>query len=456
MVPTVASRGGDAVGRTMTYSRISSLLVSLMLTSTGLAQTGVMQVLPLPAGTNSPVGATALSTDGSAVAIVGTAPTPQWVARVQRIGGTGVDLGSLSLSPFTDTGFIGPLSVDGSTAFGGPVNLANPGAVRPWRWTASGGRVELPLPAGWTTPIANGLAGDGAFIVGSIVPPSVSGSRACRWVGSGPPELLAPVPSALNSVAKFVARDGTIFGTANVALSRVAFVRWTNGGATADIMADVGQSPFANWYMDVSRNGRVFVGERTTALTLTGRRAILSYNAAEPEELPTPPGFEGSSAFGISPDGRFVNVMGYRTPSGGQSSTVGFVWSRARGLHTYNEFLAQRGVDLAGWDVLSLSLRADSGRRFSGVARLNNVPVAYYVDTEPYSCSGADLDDGSGTGHPDRTHTIDDLVYFLRVWERGDLAADMDDGTRIGDGNPDGAVNVDDLLWFLYLWESDC
>lgn len=66
----------------------------------------------------------------------------------------------------------------------------------------------------------------------------------------------------------------------------------------------------------------------------------------------------------------------------------------------------------------------------------------------------ADMDDGSGLGVPDGGVTIDDLLYYLRTFEAGDLGGDIDDGS--GQGTPDGGVTIDDLLYYLLRFEVGC
>jgi len=66
----------------------------------------------------------------------------------------------------------------------------------------------------------------------------------------------------------------------------------------------------------------------------------------------------------------------------------------------------------------------------------------------------ADLDDGSGTGACDGGVTIDDLLYYLGVFEAGALEADVDDGSS--SGTPDGGVTIDDLLYYLLRFENGC
>ncbi len=66
----------------------------------------------------------------------------------------------------------------------------------------------------------------------------------------------------------------------------------------------------------------------------------------------------------------------------------------------------------------------------------------------------ADVDDGSGTGTPDGGVTIDDLIYYLGLFEAGDSGADVDDGS--GGGCTDGGVTIDDLIYYLTRFESGC
>ncbi len=74
----------------------------------------------------------------------------------------------------------------------------------------------------------------------------------------------------------------------------------------------------------------------------------------------------------------------------------------------------------------------------------------------PDACENcvADVDDGTFTGTPDFGVTIDDLLYYLFIFEEGSVAADVDDGTSTG--TPDGGVTIDDLLYFLQRFEAGC
>lgn len=66
----------------------------------------------------------------------------------------------------------------------------------------------------------------------------------------------------------------------------------------------------------------------------------------------------------------------------------------------------------------------------------------------------ADVDNGSGLGHPDGGVTIEDLLFYLQLFDSGDIRADVDNGS--GMGIHDDGVTIDDLLFFLFRFESGC
>lgn len=66
----------------------------------------------------------------------------------------------------------------------------------------------------------------------------------------------------------------------------------------------------------------------------------------------------------------------------------------------------------------------------------------------------ADFDDGNATGVPDGGVTIDDLLYYLGMFDSGDARADVDDGNF--SGIPDGGVTIDDLLFYLERFDAGC
>ncbi len=100
---------------------------------------------------------------------------------------------------------------------------------------------------------------------------------------------------------------------------------------------------------------------------------------------------------------------------------------------------------IAGWNADNFN----SGGTYS-IAVTGVCPVST-------SCHGdctADFDDGSGTGTPDGGVTIDDLLYYLDIFEQGVICADVDDGSFTG--TTDEGVTIDDLLYFLFRFEEGC
>jgi trimeric autotransporter adhesin len=66
----------------------------------------------------------------------------------------------------------------------------------------------------------------------------------------------------------------------------------------------------------------------------------------------------------------------------------------------------------------------------------------------------ADTDDGTGTGAPDGGVGIEDLLYYLSLYDLGDNGADVDDGSQTG--FRDGGVGIEDLLYYLQRFDSGC
>lgn len=87
-----------------------------------------------------------------------------------------------------------------------------------------------------------------------------------------------------------------------------------------------------------------------------------------------------------------------------------------------------------------------------------NVSTDVFLDMGCYEFQGtscpADFDDGSGRGLPDGGVTIEDLLYYVELFESGNVRADVDDGS--GTGTPDGGVTIDDLLFLLLHFDLGC
>jgi hypothetical protein len=125
----------------------------------------------------------------------------------------------------------------------------------------------------------------------------------------------------------------------------------------------------------------------------------------------------------------------------GCASTGSFGWAYAEG----NDFT---GTGYFG----SYNYSSDSGATWANFGGDN--PYHMRVTVSPPPACVADVDDGSGTGTPDGGVGIEDLLYYLSVYDLGTTSADVDDGT--GTGTPDGGVGIEDLLYYLSRYDAGC
>ncbi len=134
------------------------------------------------------------------------------------------------------------------------------------------------------------------------------------------------------------------------------------------------------------------------------------------------------------------------------------------GLAAGTYYLAQFGQDAV--NAIDFHPSASTNGRFhvrsrngdNGFDALGSVTVSWADCNVVAGCWGppcvADFDDGSGTGVPDGGVTIDDLIYYLGLFEAGDVCADVDDGS--GTNTLDGGVTIDDLIYYLGRFEAGC
>lgn len=113
----------------------------------------------------------------------------------------------------------------------------------------------------------------------------------------------------------------------------------------------------------------------------------------------------------------------------------------------------------AGWDARQYKVTASSASWVDVVDLGKPIQAADVSQDFAFILHGggycpSDIDDGSGTGVPDGGVTIEDLLFYLVIFDLGDIRADLDDGSGLG--TPDGGVTIDDLLYFLTRFEGGC
>ncbi len=90
----------------------------------------------------------------------------------------------------------------------------------------------------------------------------------------------------------------------------------------------------------------------------------------------------------------------------------------------------------------------------SSIVVHGNTASVYLLVGQSAPACVADVDDGNATGAADGAVTIDDLLYYLAVFQAGDINADIDDGTATA--TPDQAVTIDDLLYYIERFQMGC
>ncbi len=223
-----------------------------------------------------------------------------------------------------------------------------------FRWTATGGMVDLGVPAGATRQSrAFGVSADGVTIVGDaefIDSNAFTGYRngAFRWSG-GSFEALGSLSAGYASIATAVSADGTtIVGAASYSASptttgQSAF-RWTQ----ATGMVSLGTLPGAPHTLAtaVSDNGRVIAG--TT-----------------------------SSSVGL--------IYGGGGSTGFAKGSGAFRWTEATGLRDLRQLLVDAGTEMTGITLVSVSGMSPDGQWITGQATTPTTPVnetaAYIVQS---------------------------------------------------------------------------
>jgi hypothetical protein len=200
-----------------------------------------------------------------------------------------------------------------------------------------------------------------------------------------------------------------------------------------------------------SKDAHAAVGKQITVISQAG------LTTAEQTTLNTLVAQANANRIGLIAKGRQGGIQrGYAL-----TSTSTFQSDRTSETRTYAQLLAAAapGSEITFTAVPKNSeLRMGIDRDMDGAYdrdELDNCgdPANPLVQSGTCPCP-ADVDDGTGTGTPDGGVTIDDLLYYLGLFEAGVAGADVDDGS--GTGTPDGGVTIDDLLYYLARFEAGC
>ena len=278
------------------------------------------------------------------------------------------------------------ISADGSTVIGYSTSAAGSEA---FRWTASGGMVSI---GAGSSSIALGVSGDGGVIVGDTSP------SPFRWTQStGSVNIGHFNPSFPNDNARAVSADGTtIVGEGGVSVSTLTSqaYRWTESGGFEGLGFLAGGQDRST-ARAVSADGSVVVGRGSSTAGTEAFRWTASGGMVGLGDLAG--GSVVSVALGVSADGQTVVGQG-RTASGneafrwtqaegmvglgfptayaisGDGSTIvgggsgAVIWDSTNGVRSVETIVEDAGIDLTGWDLLSVRGVSHDGQSFVGIA----------------------------------------------------------------------------------------
>ncbi len=288
-----------------------------------------------------------------------------------------------------------------------------------------------------------------------------------------------PGPSSTHTCGAFMTFDNTVSGDVDFVevIKPSAAILSTSGSgtfySTGEFTYASRSSLMTNWPSGIYTFSVTDFNEDVWNFPLTQSSAggvwpaaVPAFTAASYNGLqgmnPTQPRFVEVNSFTIAPPAngqrsglsinqRFGTLLGPTVWSG--ITTVGTPTS----TRTIPANALQPNTDyFATWQFthrVSSSFPPPAVVEFTSITFGNLTRVAFRTGAAAPSCV-ADVDDGSGTGTPDGGVTIDDLIYYLGLFEAGNVGADVDDGS--GTGTTDGGVTIDDLIYYLTRFEAGC
>ncbi|HEX8667336.1 MAG TPA: hypothetical protein VF727_03065, partial [Allosphingosinicella sp.] len=264
------------------------------------------------------------------------------------------------------------VSADGSVIVGvsetGPLT---PSPSRAFRWTQSGGIVDLGVLTGFGQSAAFGVSGDGNVVVGGSFNRdghTVTGSRAFRWTEAGGMQNLGTLPGIEGFYTAYAANsDGSVvvggsggggfdkqvggmvdrYGGNDLLAGDRAW-RWTESAGMVDLGTFAGAPGGARAY-DVDGGGNVVVGLARISATTNH-----AFRWTPEQGMIDLGGFGGlattSYASSVSADGRIVvgaSEMDWSRDLTGLADMRVFVWTEEGGMVDLRALLGMNGVPVA-------------------------------------------------------------------------------------------------------------
>jgi len=279
------------------------------------------------------------------------------------------DLGALGSNWFNQSTAHG-VSADGSVVVGW-ANGSNP-QIRAFRWTQATGMQDLG-DLGSRFSVAYGVSADGSVVVGATANAAAQ-ERAFRWTQATGMQDLGTLPGSSESEAHGVSADGSVVvGLARNASGLVRAFRWTQATGMQDLGTLGGTESTAR---SASADGSVVVGWARNAANQS--RAFRWTATGGMQDLGTLGG-NYSDAAGVSADGSVVV---------GTSDRRAFRWTAAGGMEDLNQTYASlltNGSLLTSAFAISPDGRYIVGEGYNAAAGRYN--EAFLLDTVPEPAS---------------------------------------------------------------------
>lgn len=268
--------------------------------------------------------------------------------------------GAQGLGSYLDSKFTWGVGIsgDGTTLIG---NGYAGSALRPFRYQ-NGSFEELLVPPGAIGAEAYGINYDGSVITGtmsSTVPGGFYNWTAFRWTSAGMVDL-GVLPGGSYSFGTGISFDATVIvGTGDTPKGERAF-QWTAGGGMQPLPV-LNKLDYAG-ASSISADGSTIVG-------FSGNQAVrwVGNHVQGLGLLSTSDPFAYSVSYTTSGNGSLIGGMASDDTGNGRA----VLWNQHIGMVDLNEWLADRGVDLTGWELQTVTAISADGSTLAGVGSLD-------------------------------------------------------------------------------------
>ncbi|MBK7951642.1 MAG: PEP-CTERM sorting domain-containing protein [Deltaproteobacteria bacterium] len=249
------------------------------------------------------------------------------------------------------------ISDDGSTIVGS--------AGYAVRWDASGAihsLGDLPGPSPWpSTGAATAVSGDGAIIVGVSDSTTAPYGETFIWDATNGMRGLGDLPGGeATSQPNAISADGTIVvGAGSTDSGWEAFI-WDEASGMRGL-GDLPGGSVYSWANGVSADGTTIVGKAGSDGGFEPFRWTAGTGMVGLGDLPS--GLHDAAASSVSADGSVIGGHGRVGPT-----LKAFLWDAVSGMQSLEAILTMSGVDLAGWQLLSVNDISADGRTVVGRA----------------------------------------------------------------------------------------